>query len=395
MKLFTKLFSGKEISGKAWVISTLIGVGLVLLFLGCMNFFIDPFAYFRFTDGEFSEFQDSEDSYLRYIKAKQIQYADDKYDAYIVGGSKAGALNPEVAGELDGHTYYNSWILSGNTHEYLLYTQYILDHTNATKILLHLSGPEIRKADRSGLGDLYKTPAVITDGDEVGEFIEFLGKNISFAWEDMTDMISGDYSISNPGFENGMRNVNYRYAKVKKDPEGYINTAVLHDYDTNLKKLFTVTPKNKAVTESLEDLKLIKKLDGTRPVHYESVHKLDDTPDDVLDVVSRMYSSVEDIKKFLTQEDEKRPFILCEYCHAMGNGPGDLEDYHEVFMSSDRLCGGLVWEWADHAVILGRTADGKVKYGYGGDSGERHHDNNFCMDALCYPDRRPHTGLKE
>ena len=144
-----------------------------------------------------------------------------------------------------------------------------------------------------------------------------------------------------------------------------------------------------------EAAKLIKKLDGTRPVHYESVHKLDDTPDDVLDVVSRMYSSVEDIKKFLTQEDEKRPFILCEYCHAMGNGPGDLEDYHEVFMSSDRLCGGLVWEWADHAVILGRTADGKVKYGYGGDSGERHHDNNFCMDALCYPDRRPHTGLKE
>ncbi|MBP5555536.1 MAG: glycoside hydrolase family 2 [Lachnospiraceae bacterium] len=140
---------------------------------------------------------------------------------------------------------------------------------------------------------------------------------------------------------------------------------------------------------------LVKKMDSTRPVHYESMHKLDDTPDDIVDVVSRMYSSVEDIKKFLEQDDEKRPFILCEYCHAMGNGPGDLEDYHEVFMSSDRLCGGLVWEWADHAVILGKTAEGKVKYGYGGDSGERHHDNNFCMDALCYPDRRPHTGLLE
>lgn len=140
---------------------------------------------------------------------------------------------------------------------------------------------------------------------------------------------------------------------------------------------------------------LVKKMDGTRPIHYESMHKLDDTPDDIIDVVSRMYASVEDIRKFLEQGDEKRPFILCEYCHAMGNGPGDLEDYHELFMSSDRLCGGLVWEWADHAVILGRNDDGKVRYGYGGDSKERHHDNNFCMDALCYPDRRPHTGLME
>ncbi len=144
-----------------------------------------------------------------------------------------------------------------------------------------------------------------------------------------------------------------------------------------------------------EAAKLVKAMDSTRPVHYESTHKLDDTSDDVLDVVSEMYTSPADIIKFLQKEDEKRPFILCEYCHAMGNGPGDLEDYHELFMSSDRLCGGLVWEWADHGVILGKDRDGKIKYGYGGDSGERHDDGNFCMDALCYPDRTPHTGLFE
>lgn len=144
-----------------------------------------------------------------------------------------------------------------------------------------------------------------------------------------------------------------------------------------------------------EGAKLIKMLDSTRPVHYESTHKLDDTPDDILDVVSEMYTSPDDIRKFLEKPDEKRPFILCEYCHAMGNGPGDLEDYHDLFMTSDRLCGGLVWEWADHAVILGYTDEGKPKYGYGGDSGERHNDGNFCMDALCYPDRTPHTGLLE
>lgn len=139
----------------------------------------------------------------------------------------------------------------------------------------------------------------------------------------------------------------------------------------------------------------IRAYDDTRLVHYESTHKLDDTSDDVLDVVSEMYTSPEDIMKFLQREDEKRPFILCEYCHAMGNGPGDLEDYHKIFMSSDRLCGGLIWEWADHALPIGITDDGRVKYGYGGDFGERHNDGNFCMDALCYPDRTPHTGILE
>lgn len=146
-----------------------------------------------------------------------------------------------------------------------------------------------------------------------------------------------------------------------------------------------------------EGAKLIKSLDPTRPVHYESTYKLDSTSDDVLDMVSEMYTSPDDVRKFLEKTDESRPFVLCEYCHAMGNGPGDLEEYHEVFMESDRLMGGLVWEWADHAVILGTAEDDlrKVKYGYGGDSGERHDDGNFCLDALCYPDRRPHTGLLE
>ena len=138
-----------------------------------------------------------------------------------------------------------------------------------------------------------------------------------------------------------------------------------------------------------EAAKLIKSLDNTRPVHYQSMHKLDDTPDDILDMVSEMYTSTDGIHAFLDRKDEKRPFVLCEYCHAMGNGPGDLEEYHNLFLESDRLMGGFVWEWADHAVILGYTEDGRPQYGYGGDSGERHNDGNFCMDALCCPDRTP------
>ena len=139
----------------------------------------------------------------------------------------------------------------------------------------------------------------------------------------------------------------------------------------------------------------IKSFDDTRLVHYESTHHLDDTSNAVLDMVSQMYTAPEHMMKFLENEEETRPFILCEYCHAMGNGPGDLEDYHNTFHSHERFCGGFVWEWCDHGLPIGKTEDGKVKFGYGGDFGERHNDHNFCMDGLVYPDRRPHTGLLE
>lgn len=139
----------------------------------------------------------------------------------------------------------------------------------------------------------------------------------------------------------------------------------------------------------------VKQLDPSRPVHYESYHSLDNTPDDVLDIVSRMYSPTEAMTEFLKDEKETRPYLLCEYSHAMGNSSGDLEDYFRVFDSDDRFMGGLVWEWCDHALPLGRNEDGSIRYGYGGDFGELHHDGNFCCDGLCYPDRTPHTGLLE
>lgn len=140
---------------------------------------------------------------------------------------------------------------------------------------------------------------------------------------------------------------------------------------------------------------LVKFLDDTRLLHYESTHKLDGTPHNILDVVSGMYWEPKGMFGFLENPEEKRPLVLCEYCHAMGNGPGDLEDYHEIFYSNERFCGGFIWEWSDHAFPIGKTADGRTKYGYGGDFNERHNDGNFCMDALTYPDRTPHTGLLE
>lgn len=145
----------------------------------------------------------------------------------------------------------------------------------------------------------------------------------------------------------------------------------------------------------LEAGKYVKSQDTSRLLHYESTHHLKDVPTDILDVVSQMYPSVESMAEYLKNEKETRPLVLCEYSHAMGNSSGDMEAYRDAFHSSERFVGGCVWEWCDHALIQGRTEDGKIKYGYGGDFGERHNDGNFCMDGLVYPDRTPHTGLKE
>lgn len=113
-----------------------------------------------------------------------------------------------------------------------------------------------------------------------------------------------------------------------------------------------------------------------------------------LDLYSRMYPSMEEIEEYL-ENDGSKPFLLVEYCHSMGNGPGDLEDYFQMIHKDERMCGGFVWEWCDHAIAHGRADNGKTIYHYGGDHGELIHDGNFCMDGLVYPDRTPHTGLLE
>lgn len=140
-----------------------------------------------------------------------------------------------------------------------------------------------------------------------------------------------------------------------------------------------------------------KEFDPSRITHYESALHADKNRENDfsnLDTFSRMYASVAEIHEYFKNGMDK-PFVQCEYCHAMGNGPGDLEDYFQVIQQYDGFMGGFIWEWCDHAIDVGKTELGKKKYAYGGDSGEYPHDGNFCMDGLVYPDRTPHTGLLE
>ncbi|MDU2616343.1 MAG: glycoside hydrolase family 2 TIM barrel-domain containing protein [Ruminococcus sp.] len=144
-------------------------------------------------------------------------------------------------------------------------------------------------------------------------------------------------------------------------------------------------------------LEWTKNFDPDRITQYESARyrNYDETYDySNLDVYSRMYPALSEIQEYL-DKDGSKPFLLVEYCHSMGNGPGDFEDYFQMIQDNDKMCGGFVWEWCDHAIAHGTAENRKTIYAYGGDHGEEIHDGNFCMDGLVYPDRTVHTGLLE
>ncbi|MDT5032163.1 MAG: beta-galactosidase [Actinoplanes sp.] len=141
--------------------------------------------------------------------------------------------------------------------------------------------------------------------------------------------------------------------------------------------------------------------DPGRPIHYEGDRECRYT-----DVYSRMYASHAEVDAIGRQAetplkdpdtDARRramPFIQCEYAHAMGNGPGGLSEYQELFEKYPRCQGGFIWEWIDHG-IRQHTADGREFFAYGGDFGEPLHDGNFVIDGLVFPDRTPSPGLVE
>lgn len=134
----------------------------------------------------------------------------------------------------------------------------------------------------------------------------------------------------------------------------------------------------------IKGAKYIKKRDS-RPVHYEGIVNADKKYyyTKHLDMMSMMYPSLETIqKKVLDNPKETRPFVLCEYTHAMGNSCGDISAYWEMIYNHEQLMGAFVWEWADHGI---KTKQG---FKYGGDFGETEHDGNFCSDGLLTPDRK-------
>jgi len=126
-------------------------------------------------------------------------------------------------------------------------------------------------------------------------------------------------------------------------------------------------------------VKWLREKDNSRLIHSEDASRsgiLDET-----DVFSLMYPQIEYVRKYAEDENRKEPFFLCEYSHAVGNGPGDTKDYWDIIYNSPKLIGGCIWEWIDHVFL----EDGVQKYG--GDFGEKNHDSNKCADGMIFADK--------
>jgi len=132
----------------------------------------------------------------------------------------------------------------------------------------------------------------------------------------------------------------------------------------------------------------IRLLDKTRLLHYEG-----DSNAETADVYSTMYTRLNRLQEIAEGNDAHgKPHLLCEYAHAMGTGPGNLEEYQNLFRRYKRLQGGFIWEWYDHGIQITKE-DGSITYYYGGDFGDEPTNSNFCIDGLLMPDRMPSTGL--
>ena len=135
----------------------------------------------------------------------------------------------------------------------------------------------------------------------------------------------------------------------------------------------------------------IKGRDNTRPVQFEQAGEEENT-----DIVCPMYPGMSYMKSYAADQSKKRPFIMCEYSHAMGNSNGNFQEYWDVIHSSPHMQGGFIWDWVDQGIRT-KTPDGRIYYAYGGDLGGYllQNDENFCANGLVAADRTPHPGLHE
>ena len=146
----------------------------------------------------------------------------------------------------------------------------------------------------------------------------------------------------------------------------------------------------------LAGYKAVHELDGSRPVHYERSEKQSDIKEKHTDIIGKMYASIDWIKKEWIGKDTERPFIWCEYSHAMGNSNGNFKEYWDLVYANRQLQGGFIWDWMDQGIVKQDTK-GNTYWAYGGHFEPEgiHNDGNFCMNGLVNPDLAPHPGLYE
>jgi beta-galactosidase len=139
----------------------------------------------------------------------------------------------------------------------------------------------------------------------------------------------------------------------------------------------------------------VRRMDPSRPLHYEGAIRFDwFAGQAVTDIACPMYPPIDAIVAYASSGSDRRPLIMCEYSHAMGNSNGTLAEYWAAIEATPGLQGGFIWEWRDHGLIQ-QLPDGSTRVAYGGDFGDRPNDGNFCIDGITFPDRSPKPALWE
>ena len=245
---------------RKWNTAFLVLICAVLAGVASLNYFVDPFGYFSFQSGDYEKIDFPVDTtyFQRELKAQHVLRFGEEYDAFLLGGSKAGSYRTEKLQELDGYCYYNMYELGGSFYEYELETAFLIEHASPKKIILNISGGEVRFLKRNQKDMTNQIPAVMTGESVFLETLDFLFKDVSEAfdrlWERMSD--KPYYELTS----GGNRNLEKYYERVEEDWEKFTQKYVLEAFDKHMKTLFANNRNVDYYDESIESIRNIKKM---------------------------------------------------------------------------------------------------------------------------------------
>lgn len=253
---------------KKWSLAVLILVVLVFAGIAGMNYVVDPFGYFTFRSGDYEDidFQADTTYYQRMLKAKHVQNFSENYDAYLLGGSKAGSYQPETLSKMDGYRYFNMFELGGNFSEYETTVRYLLQTAAPKKIVLSISGGEIRSYTKDSKNLTFRIPAVMTGGSELKEFVDFLFLDANKGFDRLQERSSGKtyYEL----MKDGSRNIQKYYKSLAADPDAYVQRRVLKPFAKHMYTLFETNTEREYYQASLDSLKRIKNMCNSAGVEF-------------------------------------------------------------------------------------------------------------------------------
>ena len=244
-------------SARKWICIFIISMLAALSGLASFNYFADPYGYFTFQSGDYADINFSFNLSVvmaRQFKANHVLKFPDQYDAYLLGGSKAGSYRPDKLKEMDGYRYYNMFESRGNVQEYEIETDFLIKNCAPKKILISLSGAEVKRLLQDQEDVSFQIPAVEMGTSYVREFTNYLFK----------DFVQGLSKIRNRSstyvepIPTGERNIYRLYNRSYKRWISVTNSKVLGEYDEHLKNLFTSQAEDPYVRETLDTLERIR-----------------------------------------------------------------------------------------------------------------------------------------